>query len=57
MKKLYFNIKNKKKNNLNNSSDSEDTFQYNMIKKLNMNKNKYDEDDNPISKINKKDNV
>ena len=52
-----FNIKNKKKNNLNNSSDSEDTFQYNMIKKLNMNKNKYDEDDNPISKINKKDNV
>ena len=42
---------------MNNSSDSEDTFQNNMIKKLTMNKNKYDEDDNPISKINKKDNV
>ena len=48
---------NNKKNNLNNSSDSQDTFQLDIKKKLTMNKNKHDEADNPIIKINNENNV
>ncbi len=50
-------ISQRKKNNFNNSSDSGDTFQLNLKKNLTMNKKQYDEDDNPVSKINKKKNI
>jgi len=52
------NIKNNENNNnLNNSSDSGGSFKYNTIQKLSKNGNKQDEVNNPINKINTKNNT